>query len=146
MNLTLEFGNYPFKYKQELGKRYIFDIIRAKYIMLTPEEWVRQHIIWYLIEAAHYSKSLISVEKVLLVNSLRKRYDIVVYDTSHQPWMLIECKEPNVPITENTLQQLLSYQRTMQCPYALLSNGQTTYCGALSTNGIQWLPQLPELK
>ena len=146
MNLTFKFGNYAFKYKQELGKRYIFDIIRSKYIMLTPEEWVRQHIIWYFIETAQYPKSLISVEKMLLVNGLRKRYDIVVYDKLHQPWMLIECKEPNVPITETTLQQLLSYQRTIQCPYALLSNGKTTYCGALSSNGIQCLEHLSELK
>lgn len=145
MNLELKFRDYEFKIKKDGGKQYIFDIIRSKYIMLTPEEWVRQHIIWYLIENVAYPKTLISVEKVLLVNGLRKRYDIVVYDKAHQPWMLIECKEPNVPISETTLQQILSYQRTMQCPYAVLTNGQMTFCGALSAGGITWLEALPPL-
>lgn len=111
--------------------------------MLTPEEWVRQNIIAYLMKVLNYPKGLISVEKEIKINTLKKRYDIVVYDYNHQPWMLIECKEPGVSIDDTTLQQLLRYHQVLQCPYWLLTNGEKNFCAALKDNKINWLPAIP---
>ncbi|RYZ16542.1 MAG: type I restriction enzyme HsdR N-terminal domain-containing protein [Sphingobacteriales bacterium] len=142
--IALNFGQYPFRFKQELNQRYIFDIIRKKYVVLTPEEWVRQHILHYLCNDLQYPKGLISVEKEIKINNLKKRYDIVVYDGEHKPWMLIECKEPQVQITDQTLQQLLRYQNILQCPYWLLTNGAQHFCASVDSTGlVRWLDALP---
>ena len=123
----------------------MFDPIRKKWIILTPEEHVRQYLIAYLIGTMHYPAAMIAVEKTLKVGAMSKRFDLVVYDRNHKPWMLAECKEPEVPITEQTLHQLLNYQRTLQCNYWLLSNGHQTFCAdACDVNRIEWLRALPE--
>jgi hypothetical protein len=142
--ITLAFRPYDFKIKIEDNVKYIFDIVRRKYVKITPEEWVRQHIVWYLIEELNYPKSLFSLEKKIEVNGLSKRYDLIVYNKLHQPWMLVECKEANIPITENTLAQLLNYQRTIQSPYGLITNGRTTFCCELKMPGFNWLKDLPD--
>ncbi len=141
--IPIQFDAYDFKIQSKDGVTSIFDIIRKKYVVLTPEEWVRQHIVWYFIEVLQYPKHLISVEKKILVNNLSKRYDIIVYDRTLQPWMLVECKEPKVPISEKTLQQLLHYQKTIQSPYGMITNGNTTYCCHFKIPGFSWLTSLP---
>ena len=141
--LDLQFSAYDFRFKEEDGHRKIFDIIRKKFVVLTPEEWVRQHIIHYLLTEMKYPKGLISVEKEIKVNQLKKRYDIVIYDAFQKPWMLIECKEPKVPISDNTLEQLMRYHQVLQCPYWMLTNGQTSYCAQIEAGHIKWLPMLP---
>lgn len=141
--LNLQFEQYPFKYRDGENGRYIFCQIRRKYIFLTKEEWVRQNLIYYLIHRQGYPKGLISVEKGIIVNQLRKRYDIVVYDKTSKPWMLIECKEPDVAITEATLQQLLRYHSVLQCPFWMLSNGRQNYCATVQNGAVQWLSSLP---
>lgn len=111
---------------------------------MTPEEHVRQYVLHYLIEGMQYPKSLISVEKQIKVGHLYKRFDIVVYNRQHQPWMLIECKAPEILISETTLFQLLNYQRTIQCNYWVLTNGHQTFCAdACDINSITWLDNLP---
>jgi len=139
----LEFPPHDFKIRQEEKGPYIFDFIRKKYVLLTPEEWVRQHILVYFCEVMQYPKGLISVEKELKVNNLSKRYDIVVYDYDHKPWMLVECKEQGVPISDKTLQQLLRYHQVLQCPYWFLTNGGRNYCAAVCNGAVEWLRGLP---
>jgi hypothetical protein len=129
--IKLTIPAYSFKLKQEGTQQFIFDAIRKKYVVLTQEEWVRQHMVTYLIEAMQYPKGLFSVEKTIVINKLRKRYDIVVYYTDHQPWMLIECKE------------LMRYHQFLQCPYWMLTNGLEHYCAAVNKDGVQWLSALP---
>lgn len=141
--ITLAFRAYEFKIKVDGNFEYIFDIIRKKYVKVTPEEWVRQHLVWYFIEELKYPKNLLSLEKKIDVNGLSKRYDLIVYDKYHQPWMLVECKEPKVSLTENTLAQLLNYQRTIQCPYGLITNGRNSFCCEMKLPGFTWLKNMP---
>lgn len=108
------------------GKVWIFDGIRKKFVVLTPEEWVRQHFINYLI-TEKYPKSLLKVEGGLSVNELKKRSDIVVYDREGKPWMIVECKNPLVAIDETTLQQVASYNITMQASFVAVTNGMQHY-------------------
>ncbi|MCW3120794.1 MAG: hypothetical protein JWQ38_286 [Flavipsychrobacter sp.] len=139
-----DFSNIRLKLQQTDGKTSVFDPIRRKWIILTPEEHVRQYMIQYLTDTMHYPASLMSVEKTIQVGDLKKRFDIVVYSREHKPWMLVECKEPGVPISEQTLHQLLSYQRVMQCSYWLLTNGPQTFCAdACDVNNIKWMDSLP---
>lgn len=140
---SIVFPQHDFRYRQQEGVRYIFDFIRKKYVVLTPEEWVRQHILLYLCEVMQYPKGLISVEKEIRINNLKKRYDIVVYDYDHKPWMLIECKEPETTIQESTLQQLLRYHSVLQCPYWMLTNGSHHFCASVSAGKVSWLDGLP---
>jgi hypothetical protein len=140
---SITFPEHQFRYRQQDGQRFIFDFIRKKYVVLTPEEWVRQHILLYFCEVLQYPKGLISVEKEIKVNNLKKRYDIVVYDHGQQPWMLVECKESGTPIKEDTLQQLLRYHHVLQCPYWMLSNGTQHFCAAVAGAQVSWLDALP---
>ncbi len=133
------------KLQQDEGKTRVFDPIRKKWLILTPEEHVRQYLLQFLISKMGYPALLLSVEKTIQVGDMSKRFDVVVYDRDHKPWMLVECKNPEVPITEMTLHQLLGYQSTIQCPYWLLTNGHETYCAdANDVTQIKWLGALPD--
>ncbi len=125
------------------GTRMIFDCCRKKYVALTPEEWVRQNFIHFLISEMHYPQGLISVEKGIRFNGLFRRYDIVVYDKELKPWMLVECKEPAVKISETTLRQLMNYNSQLKAPFWLLTNGTTTFCAAVAGMEIRWLSEMP---
>lgn len=120
---------YPepqFRIRQEDGKDFIFDVIRKKWILLTPEEWVRQNFIQYLVRVKGHALSLIAVEKELKLGELKKRFDILVYDKNHQPLMMIECKAPEVKLTEDVLQQVLRYNITVPVKYIVITNGNET--------------------
>lgn len=143
--LSLNFSNISLKLAQKEGKTCVFDPVRKKWLVLTPEEHVRQHMLSYMIEVMHYPPALMAVEKTIKAGNLTKRFDIVIYERgSHKPWMLVECKEPSTPVIEKTLYQLLNYQRVLQCNYWLLSNGHETYCAdACNTEQIKWMNELP---
>ncbi|HET8572827.1 MAG TPA: type I restriction enzyme HsdR N-terminal domain-containing protein [Edaphocola sp.] len=141
--IGLQFPAYDFRFQDRTQGRYIFDIIRKKYVFLTPEEWVRQNLLHYLIDQQGYPKGLISIEKEIKVNGLKKRYDMVVFDRSRRPWMLIECKEAQVSITDDVLRQLLRYHQVLQCPYWMLSNGRQNFCAAVAEGHVEWLSRLP---
>jgi len=141
--IQIRYPQHNFRLKTENGRQYIFDIVRKRYVVLTPEEWVRQHVILYLTETLRYPKTLFSVEKEIKIGHLKKRYDIVIYDREMKPWMLIECKEPGIPIADSTLQQLLRYYQVLQCPYWVLVNGADAYCAAIKENRVSWLDTLP---
>ena len=109
------------------------------------EEHVRQYLIKLLHEQYNYPLPLMAVEKQVTVGDMMKRFDIVIYDRDeHKPWMLAECKAPDVPVSKHTLHQLLNYQRVMRCRYWLLSNGHQTICAdACTPDNIEWLISLP---
>lgn len=106
----------------------IFDIIRKRYVVLTPEEKVRQHTVSVLINEKGIPQSLIAIEAQIKVGKLTKRYDILVYDRNLKPWMLIECKRENIKITPEVLNQTIRYNQTVDSPYLLITNGIEYYC------------------
>ena len=141
--INVDFTQVALKLRRTEGKTTVFDPIRRKWVVLTPEEHVRQYVVAYLLEVLRYPAALIAVEKGILVGKLNKRFDIVVYDRDHKPWLLAECKAPEVPITEATLHQLLNYQQTIQCRYWLLTNGHQVFCAEHIPGKTQWLLSLP---
>lgn len=123
----LNFSYYSFRFKNSENKISIFDEIRKKFIILTPEEWVRQHVVRFLLEEKKYPKSLINVEKVLMVNGLRKRYDIVVFNPNGTIFILIECKAPEVKISQATFDQIARYNMTLEAEFLMVTNGVNHY-------------------
>ncbi|RIW17381.1 type I restriction endonuclease subunit R [Algoriphagus lacus] len=109
--------------RQSDGKLWIFDSLRKKYLVLTPEEWVRQHWTNYLINHQDYPGGLFSLEKGLKYNKLQKRTDLVVFDREGKPYLLVECKAPTIRINDQTLGQAMAYNRELNCPNLILSNG-----------------------
>lgn len=141
--INLSFPKYDFKFKQENEKDFVYDEIRNKWIMLTPEEWVRQNILKYLQTTLNYPKSLFSVEKEIQVGELKKRFDIVIYkDVS--PWMIIECKQTDIPLSPSTLQQTLAYNSEVKAPYLCLTNGNDTLLWKFENNTITALQEFPK--
>lgn len=128
-NLHLPAFNY--KLKSNENKTYIFDDIRKKYVLLTPEEWVRQHIVHYLINVKSYPKSLINIEKQLLVNNLKKRTDIIVFTNTGSPLIVVECKAPSVKISQKAFDQIARYNLKLQSKYLMVSNGIRHYFAQL---------------
>ena len=114
--------------RKDRGKVYIFDIIRKKYVVLTPEEWVRQHFINYLIQELNYPKSLFRIEGSLSYNKLQKRSDILIYNREGKPWMLIECKSPTIKLTQRAFNQVAVYNMTIGAQYIAVTNGMVHYC------------------
>jgi hypothetical protein len=142
--ISPDFSNVALKLRRDDNCTSVFDPVRKKWVVLTPEEHVRQYMIAYLKDVMHYPVSLIAVEKKIMLGNLTKRYDIVVYNRNHEPWMLVECKAPDVDITESTLNQLLHYHNVMQCAYWMLTNGRQTFCAdARDHSNIQWLLAIP---
>lgn len=123
----LHFPSYSFTLKNKENKPYIFDTIRKKYIRLTPEEWVRQHTLLFLIETHHYPKSLINVEKEFMVNGTKKRYDIVVYNKDGSIFLMIECKSPTITINQETFDQIARYNLQLDATYLMVTNGLNHY-------------------
>ncbi|HHM20694.1 MAG TPA: type I restriction enzyme HsdR N-terminal domain-containing protein [Bacteroidetes bacterium] len=122
------------KYKNELvfikqnGEVKLFDPVRKKYLVKGPEEVVRQLVLLFLIKEKKYSKNRMAVEKMLKVNGRPKRFDILVYDTDTMPLMLVECKAPNVPVTEDVFRQIATYNLPLRVKYLLVTNGLHSYC------------------
>lgn len=143
---ALNFPNFTFRFKNNENKMAIFDEIRKKFIILTPEEWVRQHVIQYLIQIKKYPKSLINVEKVLHVNGLRKRYDIVIFRPNGTIFTLIECKAPEVTITQTTFDQIAQYNLTLQSEFLMVTNGLNHYYCTMDFENEKYsfLPSLPD--
>lgn len=125
--IKIEYPDIKPTIKTENDKEIIFCIIRRRWFTITPEEWVRQNFLLYLIHTLRYPATLIAVEKKLQISEVKKRFDIVVYKNA-LPYMIVECKEMNVPLSESTLRQVLNYNATMQAPFMVVTNGN--YCAA----------------
>ena len=125
--IELNFPKFSFRLKNSENKTRIFDVIRKKFMVLQPEEWVRQHCVHYLIEHKGYPKALINVEKELKVNGLRKRYDIVVYNPEGSIHLIVECKAPSITINQDTFDQIARYNLTLNATYLMVTNGINHY-------------------
>ncbi|AYN68170.1 restriction endonuclease subunit R [Euzebyella marina] len=121
--LPLNFPDYNFRFKNSENNILIFDVIRKKFVVLQPEEWVRQHAVNYLINEKKYPKSLVNVEKQLTVNNLSKRYDIVVFHSTGKINLLIECKAPQITIDQKTFDQIARYNLQLEADYLMVTNG-----------------------
>jgi type I site-specific restriction endonuclease len=142
----LNLSSYPVKLKEEGGKQFIFDFIRKKYLVNTPEEWVRQNFIQFLIQEKKYPASLIAIEKALKLNELQKRADAVVYDKNGEAIVLIEFKAPKIKITESTFEQISRYNMVFKVPYLIVSNGLNHYCCKIdfTENSFEFIKEIPD--
>lgn len=142
----LNFPPYSFRFKNSENKVSIFDEIRKKFIILTPEEWVRQHVVRFLLEEKKIPKSLINVEKLLKVNGLNKRYDVVVFNSDGTIHILVECKAPEVKIAQATFDQIARYNMTMNATLLMVSNGLNHYFCQMDYENEKYhfLPDLPQ--
>lgn len=123
----LNFPKYNFRFKNNENKTLIFDIIRKKFVILTPEEWVRQHTLHFLITEKKYPVSYINVEKQLLLNDSVKRYDIVIFKNDGDVEIIIECKAPSIPINQVTFDQIARYNLALNSNLLMVTNGLTHY-------------------
>ena len=123
----LNFPTYSFRFKNSENKISIFDTIRKKFVILQPEEWVRQHCIQYLIDVKGYPKSLINIEKELIVNDLKKRYDIVVFNSDGSIHLIVECKSHTITINQKTFDQIAQYNLVLNATYLMVTNGLNHY-------------------
>jgi hypothetical protein len=134
--------------RKEEGKVWIFDIIRKKYIVLTPEEWVRQHFVHYLINHLKYPKTLFRIEGSLTYNKLQKRSDIVIHNRAGKPWMLVECKAPDIKLTQKAFNQVAVYNMTVGAQFVAVTNGMVQYCFEPSAKGeanhLASFPEFPD--
>jgi hypothetical protein len=110
------------------GRTEIFDAVRGRWLVLTPEEWVRRHVVEYLRSACRFQPQLIVEEHPVNINGMAQRADVVVMGEDMQPLMVVECKEPNVKIGDEVLRQVVRYNSVLRCRYIALTNGLTTYC------------------
>jgi hypothetical protein len=138
--------NYPepvFRFKEENGKELIFDFIRKQWLLLNEEEWVRQNFIQYLVQEMKYPVALIAVEKEIQLGDLKKRFDILVYDNDHKPWMLVECKAGEITLNENVLHQVLRYNISMPATFLVITNGHFTYAWEKVGGELKKMEQMP---
>ncbi|NJW51408.1 type I restriction enzyme HsdR N-terminal domain-containing protein [Salinimicrobium oceani] len=143
---TLNFPQYSFRLKNSENKIAVFDELRKKFILLTPEEWVRQHVVQFLLQEKRFPKSLLNVEKQLKIHDLVKRYDIIAYQPDGGIHLVVECKAASVPITQETFDQIARYNLALQSKYLMVTNGLQHYFCRLDYENERYdfLPDLPE--
>jgi hypothetical protein len=124
--IAVNFPEPAFRFKKENGTEFIFDAIRKQWLVLTDEEWIRQNFIQYLVQSLHYPAAFIAVEKEIMLGELKKRFDILIYDQQHKPWMMIECKGTTIELDETVLQQVLRYNISVPVSFLLITNGHYT--------------------
>jgi len=146
--MEVTFGDYKFRYKDLDNKRHIFDIIRKKFVKMTPEELVRQHFLHFLTSDLGFSTSLISVEKQLTVNNMPRRTDIVLYDSDISPFMIIECKAHTVELSQDTFDQIAQYNMALNVKYLIISNGWQHHGAVvdLASSNYEFIDEFPDLK
>ncbi len=123
MSLTLKYPQFGVRVKNGNGQTSIFDPIRKKWLVLTPEEWVRQHVINYLVKEKKYPASIIAIEKEITLNDVKKRFDILVYNKQLEPILIIECKASHIELTAETIAQVQRYNLTLKAKYIMITNG-----------------------
>ena len=125
--IKIKYPTFQFQIKDAAGSEIIFDALRKKWITLTPEEWVRQNFIQYLLQEVKYPSSFIAVEKEIMLGELKKRFDVLIYNRNHQPWMMIECKSTEVNLDQKVLDQVLRYNISVPVQYMVITNGEYSY-------------------
>ena len=144
--LQLNLPEYNFRIKKQDDKLLIFDTQRKRYVSLTPEEWVRQHFIRFLIEEKGYPAAYLAIEKQLNMNGMKKRCDAILYNDHALPVLIIELKAPTVPITQTTFDQVAVYNAKLKVDFFMISNGIEHYCCKVDTNNsrYEFFAELPD--
>lgn len=142
---TLNLPSYQFNLIEENKKTKIFDAIRKKYFVLTPEEWVRQNVVRYLVEEKSFPANLIAIEMGLKLNGLQKRADIIVYSKTGKPILMVECKAPHIKIDQKVFDQIGRYNITFKLPYLIVTNGMEHFCAQIDFNikNFSFLKEIP---
>ena len=141
--LMIKYPEPSFRIKKEKDKAWLFDPLRKKWLLLTPEEWVRQNFIQYLVQVKFYPSALIALEKEIWLGELKKRFDILIYNKHHQPWMIIECKAPEIILNDDTLQQALRYNISVPVEFILITNGSYTQGWQKKDGQLQTISEVP---
>ena len=147
----LNFPEYTFRMEKQDGKIKIFDFVRKKFVVLTPEEWVRQHVLRYLFEEKKIPSSLIAVEKEIIYNHQKKRFDVLIYNNAAKPVLMVECKSPEVEILQDVFNQIAVYNSLFGVDFLLITNGIKNFCCKFnvqtkSYDFIKEIPSYNELK
>ncbi|MBE7685294.1 type I restriction enzyme HsdR N-terminal domain-containing protein [Tenacibaculum piscium] len=144
----LNLPTYKFRLKSNDNKTFIFDNLRKKYLVLTPEEWVRQHFVRFLMEEKKYPASLIAIEKQLVLNTLQKRTDIVIFSSDGTPNIIVECKAPKIKIAQDTFDQIARYNLKLKANFLVVTNGLSHYFCKLDTKNETYifLKDIPDYK
>jgi len=142
--IKLNLPPYDVKLQNKEGKVHIFDTIRKKYLLLTPEEWVRQHFCNFLIKEKGFPAGLISIESGLTYNQRLKRTDVVVRDTLLKPLILVECKAPEIRINDAVINQITTYYREIQAKFMIVTNGLEHYCFEVKKGELNFLDKIPD--
>ena len=143
---ALNLPTYSFSLKSEGNRSYIFDTIRRKYVVLTPEEWVRQHFLQYLVRDRGFPASLLAVEKEFSFNRMKKRTDILAYTRQGVPVLLVECKAPDVPVSAAVFDQIGLYNLSFKVPWLIVTNGMKHYCCQFNPlrDGYDFIDHIPD--
>ncbi len=142
--IQIDYPGQDFRTRKQEETDFIFDELRKRWVKLTPEEWVRQNFLRYLIQVKNYPPSLIAIEKEIVLGELKKRFDILVYDQDHKPWMMIECKSMSVALSEDVLAQVLRYSISVPAPYLVITNGAYTTGWQKVERDLKLLSELPD--
>ena len=141
--IAVQYPEPSFKTRQEQNGLAIFDELRKAWLKLTPEEWVRQNFVQYLLKEMQYPSSLIALERQLVLGELTKRFDILVYDRDYHPWMMVECKSMNIKLDSKVLDQVLRYNISIPVRFLVITNGHTCYAFDRSAGKLEELKVLP---
>ena len=141
--IVVNFPEPVFRLKKEKDVEFIFDAIRKQWLVLNEEEWVRQNFVQYLIQTLHYPAAFIAIEKEIMLGELKKRFDILVYDKDHRPWMMIECKATAINLNDTVLQQVLRYNISVPVSFLVITNGHYTFGWERSAGELNLVQQMP---
>jgi hypothetical protein len=144
--VPIKFPPYQPKIKKENNGDFIFDEVRRRWVKLTPEEWVRQHFLQYLVQVKQYPASLLTVEREIKLGELKKRVDIILFSPAGRPLLLVECKEMDTQLTEKVLQQALRYNISLQVPFMVITNGSYTVAFSNRDGALHELNELPDMQ
>lgn len=142
--IVVDWSTPRFQMRAENGRQMVFDALRQCWLLLTPEEWVRQNFVQHLLQAKNYPPQLVALEKEITVNGLKKRFDLLVFDAAFQPWMLVECKAEKVQLSSAVLQQALRYNLSLPVPFLVITNGAQTRGWRNTGGGLFELNTLPD--
>lgn len=141
--ITIETKDLKFRIRESEKGDEIFDSFRKKWVVLTPEEWVRQSLLGYLVQQKQYPPALIAVERGLKVGELSRRFDAVIFNRKGRPYILVECKAPGEKIEDAAVSQLLAYQSVLGATYLMLSNGHSTKCWQINGHNVFEQSEMP---
>src|SRR5215467_11760576 len=144
--ISVNFPEPVFRFKKENDTEFIFDNIRKQWLVLNEEEWVRQNFVQYLVQTLRYPMAFIALEKEVMLGELKKRFDILIYDKNHKPWMIVECKATAINLNDAVLQQALRYNVSVPVSFLVITNGHYTYAWEKIGGDLKLIGQMPVWK